>query len=94
MGDSIQVHLSFNPADQFGYLKGKIYPCTACKLLITTIGTYQHAYSGVRLIYWEDITRWREDRQKDIDKKRGVIIYEWQGDADLIFKIFQIPNTR
>ena len=24
---------------------------------------------------------------------RGVIIYEWQGDADLIFKIFQIPNT-
>ena len=24
---------------------------------------------------------------------RGVIIYEWQGDADLIFKIFQITNT-
>ena len=43
--------------------------------------------------YKEDITRWREDRQKDIDKKRGVIIYEWQGDADLIFKIFKIPNT-
>ena len=25
---------------------------------------------------------------------RGVIIYEWQEDADLIFKIFQILNTR